>query len=70
MPDTDLWSLIFEAGFSTAKEVTQLSGRGVGMDVVRRNIGALGGSVFVSSPGARERPSPSSCPSRSPSSTG
>ncbi len=49
MPDTEVWSLIFEAGFSTAKEVTQLSGRGVGMDVVRRNIGSLGGSVFVSS---------------------
>lgn len=49
MSDSEVWALIFEAGFSTAKEVTQLSGRGVGMDVVRRNIGALGGNVSVSS---------------------
>ncbi|HUL96995.1 MAG TPA: chemotaxis protein CheW [Usitatibacter sp.] len=47
--DAELWSLIFEAGFTTAKEVTSLSGRGVGMDVVRRNIASLGGSVSVSS---------------------
>ena len=39
----------FEAGFSTAKEVTNLSGRGVGMDVVRRNITSLGGGVSVAS---------------------
>lgn len=49
MTDAEAWALIFEAGFSTAAEVTQLSGRGVGMDVVRRNIGALGGSVSVNS---------------------
>jgi two-component system, chemotaxis family, sensor kinase CheA len=47
--DAQAWGLIFEAGFSTAKEVTNLSGRGVGMDVVRRNIASLGGSVSVSS---------------------
>jgi two-component system chemotaxis sensor kinase CheA len=47
--DVQAWGLIFEAGFSTAKEVTNLSGRGVGMDVVRRNISSLGGSVSVSS---------------------
>jgi two-component system chemotaxis sensor kinase CheA len=47
--DQEAWALIFEAGFSTAKEVTSLSGRGVGMDVVRRNIASLGGSVSVSS---------------------
>jgi len=47
--DVQVWDLIFEAGFSTAKEVTNLSGRGVGMDVVRRNIGSLGGAVSVSS---------------------
>ncbi|MGZ5036739.1 MAG: chemotaxis protein CheA [Usitatibacter sp.] len=47
--DAQVWGLIFEAGFSTAKEVTSLSGRGVGMDVVRRNITSLGGSVSVSS---------------------
>jgi two-component system, chemotaxis family, sensor kinase CheA len=47
--DVQAWGLIFEAGFSTAREVTNLSGRGVGMDVVRRNIASLGGSVSVSS---------------------
>ena len=47
--DVQAWALIFEAGFSTAKEVTSLSGRGVGMDVVRRNISHLGGTVSVSS---------------------
>jgi two-component system chemotaxis sensor kinase CheA len=47
--DLEVWGLIFEAGFSTAKEITALSGRGVGMDVVRRNITSLGGSVSVSS---------------------
>jgi two-component system chemotaxis sensor kinase CheA len=49
MSDEQAWALIFEAGFSTAKEVTNLSGRGVGMDVVRRNITSLGGNVFISS---------------------
>lgn len=49
MPDADVWALIFEAGFSTAKEVTEVSGRGVGMDVVRRNIEALGGRVEIES---------------------
>ncbi len=48
MTDQDAWSLVFEAGFSTAKEITALSGRGVGMDVVRRNIASLGGSVSIS----------------------
>jgi two-component system, chemotaxis family, sensor kinase CheA len=47
--DVQAWGLIFEAGFSTAREVTSLSGRGVGMDVVRRNISHMGGSVSVSS---------------------
>ncbi|MBL0140847.1 MAG: chemotaxis protein CheA [Betaproteobacteria bacterium] len=49
MSDQQIWALVFEAGFSTAREVTSVSGRGVGMDVVRRNITALGGSVSVSS---------------------
>ena len=45
--------LIFESGFSTAGEVSDMSGRGVGMDVVRRNVQALRGSVHVTSePGA------------------
>jgi len=49
MTDQQVWGLIFEEGFSTAKEVTNLSGRGVGMDVVRRNITSLGGGVSVAS---------------------
>jgi two-component system, chemotaxis family, sensor kinase CheA len=47
--DADLQRLIFEPGFSTADRVTELSGRGVGMDVVRRNVEALRGSVAVAS---------------------
>ena len=47
--DQELYNLIFEAGFSTAEVVTNLSGRGVGMDVVRRNITALRGSVNLDS---------------------
>ena len=44
--------MIFEPGFSTAEQVTNLSGRGVGMDVVRRNIEALRGSIrLISNPG-------------------
>lgn len=49
MPDQDVWQLIFEAGFSTAATVTDVSGRGVGMDVVKRNIRALGGRVEIDS---------------------
>ncbi|MGM9427342.1 chemotaxis protein CheA [Hydrogenophaga sp. MI9] len=48
-PDADILKLIFEPGFSTAEKITNLSGRGVGMDVVRRNIEALRGSVQLSS---------------------
>jgi len=48
-PDAEILKLIFAAGFSTADKVTNLSGRGVGMDVVRRNIEALRGSVTVDS---------------------
>jgi two-component system chemotaxis sensor kinase CheA len=52
-PDQEVWRVIFEPGFSTAEAVTDVSGRGVGMDVVRRNIQLLGGSVELSStPGA------------------
>lgn len=47
--DEEVWQLIFEPGFSTADEVTDVSGRGVGMDVVRRNIHAMGGSVDIES---------------------
>ncbi len=48
-PDDELWQLIFAPGFSTADKVTDISGRGVGMDVVRRNIQAMGGHVQLSS---------------------
>ena len=47
--DEQVWQLVFEAGLSTAQQVTELSGRGVGMDVVRRNIKALGGTIVISS---------------------
>ncbi len=49
MSDQDVFALIFEPGFSTASQITNLSGRGVGMDVVKRNISALRGSVAISS---------------------
>lgn len=47
--DQDTLRLIFEPGFSTSEAVTELSGRGVGMDVVRKNVDALRGSVSVES---------------------
>jgi two-component system chemotaxis sensor kinase CheA len=49
MSDAEVWQLIFAPGFSTADQVTDVSGRGVGMDVVKKNIQALGGSVELSS---------------------
>lgn len=49
LEDDQILNLIFHAGFSTASEVSDLSGRGVGMDVVRRNIESLGGNVDISS---------------------
>jgi two-component system chemotaxis sensor kinase CheA len=49
MPDAAVWMLIYEAGFSTAEVVTDVSGRGVGMDVVKRNIAELGGRVEIDS---------------------
>ena len=49
MSDQDVFSLIFAAGFSTAKTITDISGRGVGMDVVRRNIESLRGKVLIES---------------------
>lgn len=48
-PDEQVWQVVFEAGFSTAESVTDVSGRGVGMDVVKRNIQALSGAVELSS---------------------
>ncbi|MDH5822789.1 chemotaxis protein CheA [Luteimonas sp. RD2P54] len=47
--DAQVWDLVFQPGFSTNDEVTDLSGRGVGMDVVRRNIQGLGGEVELHS---------------------
>jgi two-component system chemotaxis sensor kinase CheA len=49
MSDADVWQLIFAPGFSTADVVTDVSGRGVGMDVVKRNITAMGGVVDIRS---------------------
>jgi two-component system chemotaxis sensor kinase CheA len=49
MADADVWQLIFAPGFSTAAVVTDVSGRGVGMDVVKRNIAALNGTVEIES---------------------
>ncbi len=49
LADAEVWSLIFAPGFSTAEQVTDVSGRGVGMDVVKKNITALGGSVEIDS---------------------
>lgn len=56
MSDAEVWQLIFMPGFSTAEAVTELSGRGVGMDVVRRNIQAMGGRIDIdSAPGMGTR---------------
>jgi two-component system, chemotaxis family, sensor kinase CheA len=49
MTDAEAWALIFAPGFSTADVVTDVSGRGVGMDVVKKNITALGGTVEIDS---------------------
>ena len=49
MSDSEVWQLIFAPGFSTAEVVTDVSGRGVGMDVVKRNIAALNGTVEIDS---------------------
>ncbi|TGL87803.1 chemotaxis protein CheA [Leptospira congkakensis] len=47
LQDQDVWEFLFHPGFSTAKEVTDLSGRGVGLDVVRKNVTTLKGFVDV-----------------------
>ncbi|MBY0454691.1 MAG: chemotaxis protein CheA [Burkholderiaceae bacterium] len=49
LTDSEVYALIFEPGFSTADKVSNLSGRGVGLDVVKRNITALRGSVNIQS---------------------
>lgn len=47
LSDDQIWALIFRPGFSTAEKITDVSGRGVGMDVVKRNIEGLGGTVSI-----------------------
>lgn len=47
--DEEVWQLIFAPGFSTADQVTDVSGRGVGLDVVRRNVASLGGRIDIHS---------------------
>ncbi|MGH7928429.1 MAG: chemotaxis protein CheA, partial [Candidatus Binatia bacterium] len=49
MSDHEIYQLVFESGFSTARALTDLSGRGVGMDIVRRNVEALRGTVHLES---------------------
>ncbi|MEQ1589465.1 MAG: chemotaxis protein CheW [Gallionella sp.] len=49
MSDAEVWQIIFAPGFSTASMVTDVSGRGVGMDVVKRNIESIGGRVSIHS---------------------
>lgn len=49
MSDKEIYNLIFLPGFSTKENITEFSGRGVGMDVVSKNIESIGGSVFVES---------------------
>jgi two-component system chemotaxis sensor kinase CheA len=49
LSDQDIYALIFEPGFSTAQQLSNISGRGVGMDVVKRNVTALRGSIEVDS---------------------
>jgi len=49
LSESDIHNLVFQPGFSTAEKVSELSGRGVGLDVVRRNVNALSGAVHVES---------------------
>lgn len=49
LSDSEVWQLVFEPGLSTAEQVTEVSGRGVGMDVVMKNIAAMGGRVDIDS---------------------
>ena len=49
LSDTDVFALIFRPGFTTAKQVNDISGRGVGLDIVRRNVNELGGVIEIDS---------------------
>lgn len=53
LTDEQIWPLIFRPGFSTAEKITDISGRGVGMDVVKRNIESLGGTVSIKTAAGR-----------------
>lgn len=53
MADQEVYNLIFLPGFSTAEKITEVSGRGVGMDVVKRNIEGIGGSVAIETEAGR-----------------
>lgn len=53
LTDDDTFALIFRPGFSTAETVTDISGRGVGMDVVRQNVASLGGTIAISTEAGR-----------------
>jgi two-component system, chemotaxis family, sensor kinase CheA len=53
MSDEEVWQLIFAPGFSTAESVTDISGRGVGMDVVLKNVQSIGGRVHIASQAGR-----------------
>ena len=53
IPDADVYNMIFAPGFSTAAKITEISGRGVGMDVVKRNIEAMRGRVQIASTSSR-----------------
>ena len=66
---SEIFSLILAPGFSTAREVTDVSGRGVGMDVVKRNVEALRGNIEIASQPGVGRPLRCACRSRWPSST-
>jgi len=57
----DIYRLILEPGFSTAEAVTNLSGRGVGMDVVKSNVEALRGTLDIESTPGQGTTMPSAC---------
>jgi len=62
MPRADAFNLVFAPGFSTAAKVTNVSGRGVGMDVVRTNITKLKGIIEIESELGKGARSSSNCP--------
>jgi chemosensory pili system protein ChpA (sensor histidine kinase/response regulator) len=55
-------NLLFMPGFSTAEQITELSGRGIGMDIVRSEVNAMGGRIETTTEQHRGPPSSSSCP--------